>query len=243
MSTAAALPLTALMILTLLAWKLNRKDRVLGWIGLAYSVAWIIVWAIEPALWPIALLGFVQNIAFTFVSRGRNSGSLSYHLLASIFSNGIFATLLFYSIDMVAQAKSMPVPFLAVYTLATMSGSIFAHWLALCVERGKARSIQEDKFGALARRVAALEARQGRPYCEVLREFVIPQGLTIRVWYDLDDGEECTVGVIEEILADQTTFSMDSAEIARILCERAEANAVQVSDAKGRGYVYYREWP
>ena len=127
-------------------------------IALAWSAAWVIVW-FHPALWPIALFGFVQNIAFTFVSRGRNSGSLPYHLIASVFSNGIYAALLMFSIDMVAGAKQSPATFLAVYTLSTMPGSIFAHWLAMRVEKGKGKSIQADRMKLLEDRVKKLELK------------------------------------------------------------------------------------
>lgn len=229
--------------------------NILTWISMAYAMAWMIVVAIEPALWPVAALGFVQNIAFTFVSRGRNSGSLGYHLLASIFSNGIYAALLFTSIDMISQAKSNPGPFLLVYTLATMSGSIFAHWLALRLEKGKARSVQEDKFAALSKRVQQLEANVGRPYSEVLHELELSNGVRVRVWADMDNAVSIMARV-DGLLKDQTIFSESEAEMARILCERAEANAVQVSlgfkKSGGdsitcyggtRGVVYYREWP
>jgi predicted permease len=145
------------VLIALILSQTPLKKNVLAWITYAWAVAWAIVAFHQPALWPVAALGFVQNVAFTFVSRGRNSGSLGYHLIASIFSNGIYAALLFTSIDMISQAKSMPMPFLIVYTLATMAGSIFAHWLALRAERGKARSVQEDRFEKLQRRVAALE--------------------------------------------------------------------------------------
>lgn len=118
---------------------------ILWIIALAWALSWSVV-LFAPSLWPIALLGFVQNVAFTLVSRGRNSGSLGYHLVASLFSNSIYAVLLFLSIDMVSQAKTMPYWFLACYTLATMSGSIFAHWFALRVEKGKARSVQDDRM-------------------------------------------------------------------------------------------------
>lgn len=131
--------------------------NVLLWIALAYAAAWVIVAKQAPDLWVIAALGFVQNVAFTFVSRGRNSGSLGYHLLAAIFSNGIYAALLFVSIDQVAQAEKSPIQFIAVYTLATLSGSIFAHWLALRLEKGKGKSVQEDKFTALRKEFAVLE--------------------------------------------------------------------------------------
>ena len=36
-----------------------------------------------------ALLLILQNMAFTWVSRARNSGSLGYHAIASICSNGV----------------------------------------------------------------------------------------------------------------------------------------------------------
>jgi hypothetical protein len=64
-----------------------------------YAIAWVLV-ILEPALWPVALLGFAQNLSHTFVSRGRNSGSLGYHMLASIFSNGIYISLLVLSISL-----------------------------------------------------------------------------------------------------------------------------------------------
>lgn len=229
--------------------------NVLTWIALAYAAAWALVASQAPELWTVALLGFIQNIAFTFVSRGRNSGSLGYHFAASIFSNGIYAALLFVSIDQVSQAKSDPGPFLIVYTLGTMSGSIFAHWLALRLEKGKARSVQEDKFAALSKRVQQLEANVGRPYSEVLQEISLSNGVNVRVWGDIENGTSILTR-IDGLLKDQTIFSESEAEMARILCERSEANAVQVSctykksggDAitsygGTRGVVYYREWP
>ena len=39
-----------------------------------------------------ALLLVLQHAAFTWVSRARNSGSIGYHAIASVFSNGIFFT-------------------------------------------------------------------------------------------------------------------------------------------------------
>jgi hypothetical protein len=92
-------------------------------------------------LWAVIL--FLQNISFTYVSRARSSGSLLRHLKASIFSNGIW---IFSQIIMlgamfdaltgkrghVLQAESA-----AVYTVACVAGSIFAHWLAMKTEKGK----------------------------------------------------------------------------------------------------------
>lgn len=217
--------------------------NVLSWIGLAYAFAWALVVTQAPELWTVALLGFIQNIAFTFVSRGRNSGSLGYHLGASIFSNGIYAALLFVSIDQVTQAKSMPMLFLAVYTLATMSGSIFAHWLALRIEKGKAKSVQEDKFGALARRVAQLEANTGRPYNETLIETMTKDGRTLRIWVDPEVQQRTNTGLrLQGLLNDPGMGRESTPEVARLICERLEANAVQCGSGSS-GAVYYREWP
>lgn len=135
---------------------MKKPVSVLPWILLAWALAWAVVGR-QPDLWPIALLGVVQNIAFTFVSRGRNSGSLLYHLVAAFFSNGMYILLLFFTIDQVRQAHQMPVEFLVVYTLSTMSGSIFAHWLALKMEKGRGRNVQADQMGHLMYRVTTLE--------------------------------------------------------------------------------------
>lgn len=159
--------LTLALVMALFAGPIFRfaqrtqcQRNVMTYICLAYAMAWNIVVFLAPGLWPVALLGFLQNVSFTFVSRGRNSGSLTYHLVAAIFSNGLYAALLFTSIEQVSQAKTMPWTFLAVYTLSTLSGSIFAHWLALRIEKGKGRSVQEDKFSKLATQVAAFEGIQ-----------------------------------------------------------------------------------
>jgi hypothetical protein len=231
------------VLLTLAAmFAVPKKDGVLKWIILAYTIAWAIVLNKAPDLWTVALLGFIQNVAFTFVSRGRNSGSLGYHLVASIFSNGIYAALLFVSIDQVTQAKANPGTFLAVYTLATMSGSIFAHWMALKMEKGKGKSVQEDKFGALARRVTALEAK--RPVCERLIERFLPDGRTVRVWVDIDTDVANNTGFkLDGLLKDPTCAEADSAELARQFGERLLANAVQVGSGKAGGFVYYPSWP
>jgi hypothetical protein len=122
-----------------------------------YALAWALV-AVEPSLWPVPLLGFAQNLAHTFVSRGRNSGSLTYHVIASIFSNGIYVSLLVLSISIVGymQASGIPI-FIAVFVLSTMSGSVTAHILALRLEKGKARNVQEDRVAGLAEQLRVLE--------------------------------------------------------------------------------------
>jgi hypothetical protein len=90
-------------------------------------------------LW--ALLLVVQNAAFTWVSRARNSGSYLYHALAAVFSNGIWFISQFLLIAMVAW-KEMPMSDAVlcgvVYVCATVTGSVLMHWLAInYLEKGK----------------------------------------------------------------------------------------------------------
>jgi hypothetical protein len=128
-----------------------------------YAIAWVLV-ILEPALWPVALLGFAQNLSHTFVSRGRNSGSLGYHMLASIFSNGIYISLLVLSISLVSYMETSDLPvFVLVYVLSTMSGSVTAHGLALRFERGKSRNVQEDRVTKIELEVKELRAKVGLP--------------------------------------------------------------------------------
>src|SRR5271165_6772987 len=94
-------------------------------------------------LWAAVL--FFQNISFTYVSRARSSGSLLRHLKASVFSNGIwiFSNMLMLGpmFDYLTGKHGMPQQVLsgAVYTVACVSGSIFAHYWALRTEKGMNR--------------------------------------------------------------------------------------------------------
>lgn len=56
-------------------------------------------------LWSWFFLLVLQNAAFTWVSRARNSGSLAYHATASVFSNGIWFVSNIFLIGMVANPE------------------------------------------------------------------------------------------------------------------------------------------
>ena len=122
----------------------------------------IVLSFMDPRLVPLAAFLFLQNVSFTFVSRGRNSGSLAYHLVAAVFSNGLYVVNLLFSIKLLTDPETIGALFVAVYTLATLSGSVFAHWLALRVERGKARNVQEDSVTRLRQRLERLEREANR---------------------------------------------------------------------------------
>jgi chromosome segregation ATPase len=135
--------------------------NVLIGIFAAWAAAWAVVVTAAPSLWVVALLGFLQNLAFTFVSRGRNSGSLAYHMVASVFSNGIWLGMFVVGVKIAAKAPTFPTEFAIVYTLSTMAGSVFAHWLARKVEKGAARNVQEDRVAKIEDRLRGLEKAAG----------------------------------------------------------------------------------
>lgn len=71
-------------------------------------------------------LAVLQNASFTLVSRARNSDSITYHAVASVFSNGLwlimFRTLAF-NLDSPAV--------MAAYVTGTVTGSLLMHYVAL----------------------------------------------------------------------------------------------------------------
>lgn len=76
----------------------------------------------------------LQNAAFTWVSRARNSGSLGYHAIAAVFSNGIWFVSQFLLISMVVKpGMSLDEIILMgmVYVLATVFGSVLMHYVAM----------------------------------------------------------------------------------------------------------------
>lgn len=91
------------------------------------------------ALW--ALLLIVQNAAFTWVSRARNSGSYRYHAIAAVFSNGVWFASQFILIGVVVNDLTTPIAIVGaglLYTAATVVGSVLMHWVLInYLERGK----------------------------------------------------------------------------------------------------------
>lgn len=87
-----------------------------------------------------ALLLVIQNAAFTWVSRARNSGSYGYHAVASVCSNAIFIIQMFCMVDKIRQAHGMwqIAMVCAAYTVFTVTGSIGMHWVSIrYLEKGK----------------------------------------------------------------------------------------------------------
>lgn len=90
-----------------------------------------------------ALFLILQNAAFTFVSRARNSGSYTLHAIAAVASNGMWIASQFVSLNILLDAihrGSWPHA-LAIgmfYTTFTVSGSVLMHWVGVTyIEKGK----------------------------------------------------------------------------------------------------------
>lgn len=103
------------------------------------NVATLPLWAALPML---AVVAFVQNMAFTWVSRSRNGGDVGYHRRAAWCSNGVwFVTqillfnVLWSSLTHGALWKVAVVG--AVYVLATTEGSCLMMARLLKTEKGK----------------------------------------------------------------------------------------------------------
>ena len=90
-------------------------------------------------LWAFMLL--LQNASFTWVSRARNSKSLSYHALAAVGSNGIWFLNLGVAVDKLTEARHAGsvwwvILTAAFYTVFTVIGSVgMHHFLMTKVER------------------------------------------------------------------------------------------------------------
>lgn len=86
---------------------------------------------------------FAQNASFTLVSRARNSGSIGYHALASVASNGVWIASMYFVVDMLHAAKGDPWRMLSVglfYTACAALGATFMHWFSMRhLEKGRRR--------------------------------------------------------------------------------------------------------
>jgi len=103
----------------------------------------------------LMVVAFVQNMAFTWVSRSRNSGDPSYHRYAAYCSNGIwFLTNILIWKQVWSAIESGNYWYLLVagiaYCIATSEGSVFMMKKLLISEQGSRRvgaSLDKTKEG------------------------------------------------------------------------------------------------
>lgn len=78
----------------------------------------------------ILVLAFVQNVAFSVVSRSRNRDNMTYHLIAAFFSNTIW----FMTMRELVLADMTIYLFLP-YTIGTVAGSLSGVKISMWIER------------------------------------------------------------------------------------------------------------
>lgn len=101
----------------------------------------------------LGVVSFVQNMAFTAVSRSRNGADLSYHRRCAWASNGIWlvCSLLIWKQLWAAFSTNnlwLLIPLGVVYVAATTEGSVFMMKKLLKTEKGTRRVgayLDEDK--------------------------------------------------------------------------------------------------
>ena len=78
----------------------------------------------------LMLLAFAQSISFSIVSRSRNRNNITYHVIASIFSNGIWF-LTFRSLVLNEMNFMLFIP----YTVGTVGGSVTGVKISQWIEK------------------------------------------------------------------------------------------------------------
>lgn len=78
----------------------------------------------------IIFLAFIQNTSFSMVSRSRNRDNMTYHMVASLFSN----TLWFITLKELMLAD-MTIWLFIPYAIGTVTGSVFGAKLSMRIEK------------------------------------------------------------------------------------------------------------
>jgi uncharacterized membrane protein YfcA len=78
----------------------------------------------------LMFLAYIQSISFSLVSRSRNRNNIPYHIIASIFSNGIWF-LTFRELIV----NNMNLLLLVPYTIGTVSGSVTGVKISQWIEK------------------------------------------------------------------------------------------------------------
>lgn len=89
----------------------------------------------EWLIWGVLL--FLQNAAHTATSRSRNTKSLWYSAVASLFSNGIWFASQFYIVNHLLAVKDKPAQFaitLGFYIALTAAGSVASQFCLMKFE-------------------------------------------------------------------------------------------------------------
>lgn len=78
----------------------------------------------------IGLMALIQNVSFSVVSRSRNRDNIRYHVVASVFSNGIW-----YLTFRELVLSEMTLRLFPFYTLGTVIGSVYGVKASMWIEK------------------------------------------------------------------------------------------------------------
>jgi hypothetical protein len=78
----------------------------------------------------LLVLAYVQNIAFSLVSRARNRDSFTYHTIAAIALNVVW-----YCTFRVLVTENMDLMLLVPYTVGTVAGSLTGAKVSMLIEK------------------------------------------------------------------------------------------------------------
>lgn len=103
-----------------------------------------------------AALLVAQNVSFTFVSRARNSGSVSRHMIAALISNGVWFLSQVFAVGTITailtgklgSAAAMGAG--AFYTAFTLLGSLVGHKISLRTEKGASMVGANTKYAQIS---------------------------------------------------------------------------------------------
>jgi hypothetical protein len=78
----------------------------------------------------LMLLAYVQSVSFSLVSRSRNRNNITYHIIASVFSNAVWF-LTFRNLVMNNMSFILFMP----YTIGTVTGSVTGVKISQFIEK------------------------------------------------------------------------------------------------------------
>lgn len=77
------------------------------------------------------VMAFAQNTSFSIVSRSRNRNNVKYHMIASVFSNGVWFVTMKFLVVTQHMSWLMFIP----YTVATVYGSSTGMKVSMWIEK------------------------------------------------------------------------------------------------------------
>ena len=75
-------------------------------------------------------LSFIQSVSFSLVSRSRNRNNIPYHIIASIFSNGVW----FLTFKLLV-VNNMDIILFIPYCIGTVTGSVLGVKISMYIEK------------------------------------------------------------------------------------------------------------